>query len=202
MSGQTIIALATCVAAFSACAGAWCAYKAAVAAKRQGDAAWEQVSLQRPRPVVIVKGCWSLENPTDEPSGFLLQNVGSSPAFDVEVSDIEGPLLKQVQYRERLTTNRIFVLTEGKEPLEATHHRHMPGNVIDHQAVSAFVQNASRTFSRTDEGGNPSLDHKLKFFVKYSALDSRPFMVKCSICFNLGINSLHAKIEPDSSWLG
>jgi hypothetical protein len=111
------------------------------------------------------------------------------------VSDIEGPFLRQVQHRERLTTNPIFLLAERKELLEATHYRHMPGNVLDHQAAFKFVQTVSQTFSPQDE-------HKLKFFVEYSALDGRRFKTECLICFNLGFPNSRAQIVPGSSWLG
>jgi hypothetical protein len=148
--------------------------------------------------VVTVEGSWSLASDgPDSPDRFVLKNVGSSPAFDIEVSDIEGPLLKQVQYRESLTTDHIFVLAEGEE-LRATHHRRTPGGTIDDQAAFKFVQNASQAFSPKDESGNPCLDHKLKFFVKYSALDGRPFKVECLIWFNLGIDNLWAQIVPAS----
>jgi hypothetical protein len=139
--------------------------------------------------------------PTGGPDGFVLKNVGSSPAFDIEVSDIEGPVLKQALHPERLTTDHILVLEE-KKGQEAIHHRHMPGNVIDHQAVTAFVQTASQTFSPKDKSGNPSLDHKLNFFVEYSALDGRRFTTECVMSFNLGIDNLSARIVPESSWLG
>jgi hypothetical protein len=178
----------------SVIAAATCA--AAVAAWRAARAASSQVELQRPRPVVIVEGNWNVENALNvEPRGFLLRNVGSSPAFDVEVSGIEGPFLQQVQYRERLTTDRIFVLTEGKGPLEAAHHRHVPGDVLDHQAALKFVQNASQTFP-------PQGDHKMEFFVGYSALDGRRFRTECLICFNLGFPNSRAEVVPASSWLG
>jgi len=184
---ELVTALGTCVTVVVSC---WAA-----------KAAWAQVKLQRPRPVVTVEGNWSLNNSTSGPDGFMLKNVGSSPAFDIEVSDIEGPLLKQVQHRERLVTDHILVLEE-KNGLEATHHRRMPGNVIDHQAVTTFVQNAGQTFLPKDKSGNPSLDYKLNFFVEYSALDGRRFKTECLMSFNLGIDNLRARIVPESSWLG
>ncbi|MGO9239608.1 MAG: hypothetical protein ACLQBJ_02270 [Bryobacteraceae bacterium] len=185
---ESVIALATCAAAIAA----WQAAKAAKA----------QVKLLLPRPVVTVQGNWSLEAASGVgPDGFLLQNLGSSPAFDVRVSDIEGPLLQQVQYRERLTTDRIFVLADKKE-LEATHHRQTPGNVLDHQAVVQFVQNAGQAFSPKDGCGN-TLEHKLKFFVDYSASDGgRGFQTECLICFSLGFPNPRARIAPASGWLG
>jgi hypothetical protein len=131
----------------------------------------------------------------------VLRNVGSSPAFDIEVSDIEGPVLKQTQQREHLTTDHIPVLEEEKEQ-QAIHHRHMPGNVIDGQAVATFVQNASQTFSFKEDGGNHSLDYDLNFFVAYSTLEGRRIKTKCLIRFNLGVNGLRAQILPVSSWLG
>jgi hypothetical protein len=183
------------VIAFATCGAAYAAYRAAKATEAQAR-------LLLPRPVITVQANWGLENASGAgPDGFLLQNIGSSPAFDVRVSDIEGPFLQQVQYRERLATNRIFVLAEKKE-LEAIHHRQTPGNVLDHQAAVKFVQNASLAFSPKDGHGN-SLDHKLKFFVEYSALDgARRFQTECLICFSLGFPNPRALIVPASSWLG
>jgi hypothetical protein len=185
---NTVIAFATCVAAYAA-------YRAAKATEAQAK-------LLLPRPVVTVQGNWDLENASGAgPGGFLLQNVGASPAFDVRISDIEGPFLQQVRYPERLTTDDIRFLAEKKE-LEVTHHRQTPGNILDHQAAAKFVQNAGQAFSPKDDRGN-SLDHKLKFFVEYSALDgARRFQTECLICFSLGFPNPRALIVPASSWLG
>lgn len=185
---DTVIAFATSIAAFSAASGAF--------------AAWKQVKLQRPRPVVIVEGRWSLDYAIGGPNGFRLQNVGSSSAFDIQISEIEGPVLKPVQYKERLTTDHIFVLPERTEPLEVTHHRHASVNVINHQAAATFIQNAGPAFSAEDDDGNPNLTHDLNFFVEYSALDGRRFKTKCLMRFNLGIETLNATIMPSYSWLG
>ena len=191
---DSVIALATCAAA-------WCSYKAAKAAEIQGRAAWEQVGLQRPRPVVTVEGSWSLENSTGGSNGFVLKNIGSSPAFDIEVSEIEGPLLKKPQeYRERLTTDHISVLEEKKDQ-EAIHHRRLPGTVIGQSALPTFLLTAGQTFPIKDNDGNPTLEHKLEFFLKYSTLDGRRIKADCLICFNLGIDSQQAKIVPVSSWV-
>ena len=185
---DAIIAFATFIPALSAASGAF--------------AAWKQVKLQRPRPVAVVEGRWSLDNAIGGPSGFRLQNVGSSPAFDIQISEIEGPILKQVQYRERLTTDHIFVLPERIEPLEVTHHRHASINVINHQAAATFIQNAGPAFSPEDYDDNQNLTHDLNFFVEYSALDGRRFRTKCLMRFSLGIDTLSATIVPSSSWLG
>lgn len=176
-----VIALATCIAAA-------CAFLAA-------RAAGEQVKLQRPRPVITIEGNWSLESTLDdEPHGFLLQNVGSSPAFDIKVSDIVGPLLYK-GHRERLTTDPVPLLAEGKKPLEAIHRRYMPGSAIGDGAALKFVQNASETLPPQD-------GQKLSFFVEYSALDGTRFKTECLICFSLGLPNPRAQIVPCSSWLG
>lgn len=180
-----VIALATCVAA-------WGAWKAAKSAD-------EQVKLQRPRPVVIVEGNWGLEDPNGE--NFVLANIGSSPAFDIEVSDIEGPLLRQAESAERLVTDRTFVIEE-KQKQVAPQCRRAPGNILRDQAAFKFIQNAARAFSPKDENGNPTLEHKLIFDVAYSTLDGRRIKTACAIRFNLAIDNLRAQVVPSASWLG
>src|SRR5208282_6036184 len=129
-------------------------------------------------------------------------NIGSSPAFDVRVSDIEGPFLQQVQYRERLTTDLVCRLLLEKKTLVATHHRRVPGNDLDHQAAFTFLRNAGQALPPTDGHGNP-LDNRLRFFLEYSALDgAREFRTECLIHFNLGFPNPRAQIVPASSWLG
>jgi hypothetical protein len=195
MSAEIInlaIALATCIAAWAACV-------AAMAAKRQGGAAWEQVKLLRPRPVLVVKGTWNLETDADRLDGFVIRNVGSSPAFDIDISEIEGPFVPSVQYSERLITDRIFVIGQGAE-VRATQHRCTPGNQFDRDATSAFLKVAGQSFAPTDEAGNP-LRHTLKFLLTYSTLDGRRFTTPCTVCFHLGLGAF-ARITPDASWLG
>jgi hypothetical protein len=51
------INLAIALFTFAAACAAWWS---AIAAKRQGEAAWEQVKLQRPRPVLVVEGHWGM----------------------------------------------------------------------------------------------------------------------------------------------
>ncbi len=201
MAFGEIIQVASGVGGLAACLATWFAYWTAKAARTQADASWELVRLQRPRPVVTVEGDWNFENSSGGPDGFGLKNVGSSPAFHIEVSDIEGPVLRQAQHRETLTTESILLLEE-KEMQVAIHHRCMPGNVIDDQAAFKFVQNASRAFSPRDEDGNPTLDHELNFFVAYSTLDGRRIRTECLIRFNLGADRRRARIVPVSGWLG
>lgn len=180
-----IIALATCFAA-------WCAWKAA-------KTAGEQVRLQRPRPLVIIEGAWGLEDPNG--GNFALANIGSSPAFGIEVSEIEGPFLSQVGHEERLVTDRMFVLEE-KQRQVASQYRRVPGNILCDQAAFKFVQNAGRAFSTKNEDGNPTLVHEAKFFVSYSTLDGRQIKTECAIRFNLGVDNLRAQVVPVSGWLG
>jgi len=195
MSSEIInlgIALATCVAA-------WAAVVTAKAAKRQGEAALEQVKLLRPRPVLVVEGTWNLESNADGPDAFLIRNVGSSPAFDVDISEIEGPFVPSARYSECLITERAFVVGEGCE-VRAVQHRCAPGNQFDRDAASTFLRVAGQSFAPTDEDGSP-LRPALKFILAYSALDSRRFTTPCTIHFHLGLGAF-ARIAPDASWLG
>ncbi len=185
---QLVIAAATCAAAVSA----WLAAKAARA----------QVKLQEPRPVIVIEGKWPLENNNVEQDGFLVRNLGSSPAFDISISDIEGPLLpSEPPYRERLITEQIPVIADKGEA-HAIHHRCLPNSQIDQQAVLGFVKTAGPRFPIEGAGGNRCLEHDLHFSVTYSRVNGTQIKTKCVIRFNLGVNVLVAHVAPVSSWLG
>jgi len=190
------INLAIALFTFAAACAAWWS---AIAAKRQGDAAWEQVKLQRPRPVLVVEGHWNLESDADGQNGFVIRNVGSSPAFDIDISEIEGPFIRSVRYSERLITERVSVMGEGCEVI-ATQHRCAPGNQFDRDAAFAFMKVAGQSFAPTDEAGI-LLRHTLKFSLAYSTLDGRRFTTPCTVLFHLGLGAF-ARISPDASWLG
>jgi hypothetical protein len=190
------INLAIALFTFAAACAAWWS---AIAAKRQGDAAWEQVKLQRPRPVLVVEGSWNLETDADGQNGIVIRNVGSSPAFDIDISEIEGPLIPSVRYSERLIPERVFVIGEGCEVI-AAQHRCTPGNQFDRDAAFAFMKIAGPSFAPTDEAGNP-LRHTLKFLLTYSTLDGGRFTTTCIVRFHLGLGAF-ARIMPDASWLG
>lgn len=162
------INLAIALFTFAAACAAWWS---AIAAKRQDDAAWEQVKLQRPRPVLVVVGSWNIETDANGQDGFVIRNVGSSPAFDIDISEIEGPLIPSVRYSERLITERVFVIGEGAEVV-ATQHRCAPGNQFDRDAAFNFMKVAGQSFAPANGGGNP-LRHTLKFSLTYLTLDGR-----------------------------
>jgi hypothetical protein len=187
-----VIALFT----FAAACAAWLS---AISAKKQGDAAWEQVKLQRPRPVLVVEGHWNLESDADGQNGFVIRNVGSSPAFDINISEIEGPFIPSVGYSERLITERIFVIGEGCD-VRPAQHRCTPGNQFDRDAAVTFLKVAGQSFMSTVDAGN-SLRHTLKFSLTYSTLESRQFTTPCTIRFHLGLGAF-AEIIPAASWLG
>lgn len=189
---NSVVAGATSVAAFFA-------WRTAVAAKAQSRAAWEQVSLQRPRPVIVINGSWNLEKEGNELDGFLLRNIGSSPAFDVDVAEIDGPLLPSCGYQERFVTDRVFAIAERAE-VRAVHHRLIPATQIDHRAAFGFIKTAAESF-RIAEDDDDSRRPVLKFALCYSSLDGRRFSVPCRVRFWLGLNA-RAEVEPVSSWLG
>jgi hypothetical protein len=111
-----------------------------------------------------------------------------------EVSDIEGPVLTQVGYKEYLATTRIFVLPEKSTAVAAEHHRRVPGVPITENAVRAFIMNAGQSFPSRDADGNPSFYHQLTFTITYKALDGRQYTTPCLLHFNLGINVLRAQV--------
>jgi hypothetical protein len=184
--------------ALATCAAAWASVKAARAAKRQGDAAWEQAELLRPRPVLAVEGNWDLEGEAVGADGFVIRNLGSSPAFDITISDIEGPLLRSVGYSERLVTERVFALAEHGEA-RAVHHRITPGSQLSIKAASAFVRNSAGALSPRDEAGN-FYEPVLAFVLSYSGADSERFVTPCVIRFSLGLPAT-ARVAPAATWL-
>ena len=149
--------------------------------------------------MLVVEGNWSLESDAGGPDGFVIRNVGSSPAFDSDISEIEGPFLPSVQYPERLITERIFVIGEGGQ-VRAGQHQCTPGNQFDRDTAFTFLKVAGQLPPPIDEAGSP-LRHTLKFILTYSALDDRRFMTPCTIRFHLGLGAF-AKITPDAGWLG
>src|SRR5579875_586544 len=181
---------------------AWFAYLAAKAARKQAEAAWAQVDLQRPRPIVTIRGEWSVAKLDERgPRGFLLVNLGTSPAFDVDISEISGPVLRTANYAERLVTDRTFAV--GADPIYVTHYQCMPGTTLTEHAVARFLLSAAEQgFSIHSGDGNAVLEHELNFAVSYSAADGRRFRTDCRIRFNLGLNVLRAWVEPVSTWLG
>ena len=189
---NTAIAAATSAAAVFA-------WLTARAAKIQGKAALEQIELLRPRPVVVIEGRWNLEAETDASDVFLLQNVGSSAAFDIQITEIEGPVIRSHGYRETLVTDRIFVIAEKSE-VRTVHHRLMPGNQIDERAAAAFMNSAGLSFGATNDDPD-SLRPVLEFKVSYAALDGRRFVTPCRVHFWLGLKAC-AEIVPVTSWLG
>ncbi|HUO00390.1 MAG TPA: hypothetical protein VMU69_29690 [Bradyrhizobium sp.] len=149
--------------------------------------------------MIVLEGQWNLEAKTDVPDAFLVHNVGSSPAFDIEITEIEGPEVRPHGYRERLVTDPISVVAEKSE-VRAAHHRLLPGNQIDNRAVAAFMNSAGTSFGATNEDPD-SLRPSLEFQVSYAALDGRRFVTRCRVRFWLGLKA-NAEIVPAASWLG
>jgi hypothetical protein len=184
-----VIAGATCIASVAAVI-------TALFAKSQANAAWNQANLLRPRPVLVVEGSWNLEAEAAEPDGFLIRNLGSSPAFDIVVSDIEGPTLPSVGYAERLVTQRIFAIAEhGQE--RAIHHRMTPGGPLTIKPAYNFMKSAPEGLSPRNEEGYIQ-ERSLNFELAYSSGQER-FVVPCIIRFWLGLNA-RAWITPAVSW--
>lgn len=189
---NSVIAAATSGAAIFA-------WLTARATKVQGKASLAQIDLMRPRPVIVLEGRWDLEAETDALDTILVRNVGSSAAFDIQIAEIEGPMIRSHDYRERLITNRVFVLAE-EDTVRAVHHRVMPGNQIDARAATTFMNGAGSSFRTVDDDPD-SLRPLLEFTVSYTALDGRRFVVPCQVRFWLGLKAC-AEIVPLASWLG
>jgi hypothetical protein len=61
--------------------------RAADEAKRSADAAYAQLNLTRPHPIVVAH----LLGDHNPPKGLTIRNIGTGTAFDVEISDLVLP---------------------------------------------------------------------------------------------------------------
>jgi len=198
--GTSLAAGAAIVAAAAAVLAARYTKQAVTEAAKSSKAAADQVELQRPRPIVLATFSHSFkEHQTDDNPmrEFHLENLGDSPAFDVEVSSMEVP-----DARNRLTTEALSHLKSGashacKHRLEAPQSVLTvlrPAETFANELVSFF--NASSTGTLTER-----IDKRcqIQFTLSYRALDERRFVQRYA--FIVFFPKLRAWVEPVGSLL-
>ncbi len=152
---------------------------AAFAAMRAASAAAQQVKLQKPCPIVVIRFLHSfsdhkggMSQPDD--SDFWLQNIGDSPAFDIEVSPLETPgIVAGLGEPSRLETVIRRCLLSGAAPLAREHRLRPSRGAIRLRTVAAFLDDAMDVFRQQSmaKGSYPKARHEVSFSVSYSALD-------------------------------
>jgi hypothetical protein len=176
-TGAVAAAGAAIVAAGAAVLAARYTKQAVYEAAKAAKAAADQVELQRPRPVVLLTFSYSFKHNrnTDEERfrEFHLENIGNSPAFDVEVSSIEVP-----DATDRLTTEQLSHLLVSRT--HACKHRldKSQGVLGVLQPAETFANALAAYFNQHSEGTlaeRIEKRHQIEFTLSYRALDRRRF---------------------------
>jgi integrase-like protein len=114
-------------------------YRSAVYTKRSAEAsanvaraAAAQVELQRPRPLVLAtfQHSFSQSGKTPLDRSFQFQNIGDSPAFDINVSPIETPGIVSALGPSRLATETIRYLVPDKPSGGCIHRLEPTGGAL------------------------------------------------------------------------
>jgi hypothetical protein len=195
-----ITATSTVIAVGAAVAAAIYTKRSASEAAKAAKAAADQVELQRPRPIVLAEFFYSFSpnrgnmarvNDRD----FKLQNIGDSPAFDVELNPLEVP-------GTRLETDTLPYLLSGA-PVPCIHRLDPPRGISGVMGRAAlFVEDAKTFFdqqSKNQSSKEPEFRYKVEFTVSYRALDGREFKQSCVLVVDFP--SLSAWIESVGSLL-
>ncbi len=192
MDPNWIIAAATLVAGPSAL---WAANESRKSAK----AALHQVKLQRPRPLIVIDWRWDV-NDSDRlvPQALLLSNIGDSPAFDIEISDLQIQTANNESHVLQTAPIR-FIIPDR----EAYCSHDLRGNSGVHnfqQPLSYFVRKAKDTFISSRPVTDPRLVEpyydSLLFRLDYRAADGHKLTCECALRFSL----VAVWVEPVSSW--
>jgi hypothetical protein len=163
---------AAIVAAVAAVRAARYTKRAADEAAKSAKSAAEQVELQRPRPVVLATFSFNLQRDgRPRICEFQLENIGGSPAFDVEISPMEVP-----DKSARLTTEKLSHLKPGDtwpcrhrlEPNRGVLAVLEPVETFANELASFFNKNTAGTFTERLEA-----QHQIQFTLFYRALDKR-----------------------------
>lgn len=186
MDGATVAAwvsaIGTVVAAGAAAAAAIYTKRAAIEAGNAANAAADQVSQQRPRPIVVVffEHCFYDQRGTTAPhdSDFYLQNIGNSPAFDVTVSALQVP--GRLPYLDnapsQLETRKLPFVTPGTQRAACEHELSPPRGGMSVKGAGGFVEDATRFFNeKSKTSGHSEMRNEIPFILSYRALDGRQF---------------------------
>ena len=168
--------IGTCASVIAALATAAAAGGAWVAAR----AAQKQVELMRPRPILSVHYVVDQEENWDGPNArrpIEISNIGTSPAFDVEVATLRLSSTGEGQVCS-LATDRIAFLRPDDS--QGCHHRFEPYGEGDsqYQPTARFAQRLSTyTWSSAGVGvdGDERVQTSVPFTVSCRALDGRWF---------------------------
>ena len=171
-------------ATFIAAVAAWASWKSAKAAALSTE-------MQRPRPVLVIE--WTCPNKLGGPLGlkneFSVTNIGSSPAFNVQVEPVYLPGGNE-QAGRALRTRLIWVIPVGRtEP-----------STQSFDEVSQIYGPAPRFAEELARNvGLNSPPAVAQFLLRYVALDGRNFKVECKVVSDpIG----HTGVFPVHSWLG
>jgi hypothetical protein len=160
------------------------AAKAANASADQATASAEQVRLQRPRPIVVITFSYSFNeykgNVATDNNEFWIQNIGDSPAFDVEVSPLETPgIVASLGEVSRLETMGIAYLVQGVAPIPCEHTLKPSRGALGIRRAAGFVHDAKEFFNQQsikDEASRTKdYTYEIKFSVSYRSLEGRRF---------------------------
>ncbi len=199
MSVDSIIAIETGIAALAAVVAALFAAKAAIAAA-------EQVRLSRPRPIVVAsfESYWGSGGRIPNDISVKLENIGDSPAFDIDVGPMTTPgVVPSLGGPSNLKTDRIRYIPAhetrfGNHNLEGL----APGPLSALKPVGLFLDHAKEYFDqlgRAKATAKPDHRYEIEFTISYSALDGRRFEQR--YIFVVHFPMLSAWIEPVGSLL-
>jgi len=198
-----MVAAGTVVAAVAAVYAAVFTRRSADAAAKAAESAADQVDLQRPRPIVVVHFSRSLsENPPTmarlDPV-FQLENIGDSPAFDVELSPME--LSRPATACCKKTSPVDFLVPRAR--LSCAHSMEPPQGVLRALGPAAtFVQELANHFneqSKSEASWNPDHRYEMEFSLSYRGLDGRRFRQPYALV--VYFPRLQAWVEPVGSLL-
>jgi hypothetical protein len=194
-----ISGVGTVIAAAAACFAALYTKRAAGEAAKAAKAAADQVELQRPRPIVVATFLRSFSpnkgNMAADDKDLRLENIGDSPAFDVEVSNLEVP-------GSRLLTETFPYLQPGSSMV--CNHKLEPGRGLSGVMGRAalFVEDAKTYFneqSMNESSRSANFRYEIPFSISYRTVDLRQF--KQSYVFVVYFPLLRAWVEPVGSLL-
>jgi hypothetical protein len=202
--GVVIAAIATIAAIFAVVY----TKRAAEAAAQAAKAAADQVELQRPRPIVVASFAYSFSenkgNMAADDKEFHLENIGNSPAFDLELSVLETPgTLAELGEASQLETEKLPYLVPGIPPAICSHTLKPHRGVLSLRHAAGFVHDAVEFFkqqSKADASSrSPDSRYEIRFSIAYSSLDARRFTQPYRLVIYFVLSK--AWIEPIGSLL-
>lgn len=206
MTTDWIIAIGTIIAAVAAVAAALFTKQSAREAARAATAAAEQVDLSRPRPLVVATfgSYWGSLGRTPNDASFTLENIGDSPAFDVDVSPIRTPGVVLSIGRPSVSTAEPIRYLLPRLTLSCTHKLEGEGHGVLQvlSPMNTFLDHAKEYFYHVrdvEAGRNRAYQYEIGFTLSYSALDRRRLVQQ--YVFVVHLTRQLAWVEPVGSLL-